>query len=107
MRGDGELLRQLALAKRLQLPVLVHTPHKDKERITRRTLMLIRTSGFPPERVLVDHASGKTLTHILACGHHAGLTLHPDELSAERAVALIRRHGPERLVLRNMGQAPA
>ncbi len=36
---------------------------------------------------------------ILAVGHHASLSLHPDELRAERAVAIVRKLGSERLVL--------
>lgn len=90
---------QLALAKRLKVPVLVHTPVKDKERVTRRALTLLRASGVAAERVLVDHANGKTVRPILECGYFAGLTLHPDELTAERAVALIRTVGTERIVL--------
>ncbi|MBI3181457.1 MAG: TatD family hydrolase [Myxococcales bacterium] len=90
---------QLTLARRLKLPVVVHTPRADKERHTRRALTLIRTSGISPSSVLVDHAGPRTLRPILECGHYAGLTIHPDELSAERASALVRRHGAERLIL--------
>lgn len=90
---------QLALARGLKLRVLVHTPGQDKERHTRRILTLLRESGVPPARVLVDHASSKTVRPILGCGHWAGLTLHPEQLTAERAVALVRRLGSERLVL--------
>jgi predicted metal-dependent TIM-barrel fold hydrolase len=91
--------QQLQLARRLKLSVVVHTPQRDKEAITRRVLGLVRESGLPPNRVLVDHASGATLKGILACGHYAGLTVHPDELSAERAVRLVRAIGTERVVM--------
>ncbi len=52
-----------------------------------------------PSRVLVDHVTGRTVGAILGCGHWAGLTLHPEALKAERAVALVRKLGSERLVL--------
>ncbi len=100
--GEAEeeaFTEQLALARRLKLPVLIHTPAKDKERLTRRALTLVRAAGVAPAQVLVDHASGRTLRLILECGHFAGLTLHPDELVAEAAVALIRKFGSERIVL--------
>lgn len=90
---------QLTLARRLKLPVVVHTPERDKERHTRRLLALVRASGFPPARVLVDHANGRTVRPILACGYHAGLSIHPHALTAERAVAIVRRCGPTRLLL--------
>lgn len=93
------LTEQLQLARQLKLPVVVHTPTREKEALTRRTLALVRQSGIAPQRVLVDHASARTLKPILECGHFAGLTVHPEELSAERAVALIRRIGTERVVL--------
>ncbi|MGQ0503715.1 MAG: TatD family hydrolase [Myxococcaceae bacterium] len=92
-------LEQLRLARKLKLPVLVHTPDKDKERVTKRTLTVIRDSGIPASRVLVDHANGRTVRIILACGHYAGLTIHPHGLRAERALTIIRKLGTERLVV--------
>jgi uncharacterized protein len=96
---EEALLEHLALARQLKLPVVVHTPLRDKERHTRRVLALIRQSGVLPSRVLVDHTTAHTVRHVLGCGHWAGLTLHPETLPAERAVTLVRRLGSERLVL--------
>lgn len=96
---EDAFTEQLQLAKRLKLRVLVHTPHKNKEALTRQTLTLLRESGLPASRVLVDHASARTLRLILACGHFAGVTVHPDELTAENAVSLVRKLGTERVVL--------
>ncbi|XXF79420.1 TatD family hydrolase [Myxococcaceae bacterium GXIMD 01537] len=90
---------QLALARQLKLRVVVHTPLRDKERLTRRILALLQDSGVRPSRVLVDHATARTVRSILSMGHWAGLTLHPEALKTERAVALVRRLGSERLVL--------
>lgn len=90
---------QLALARRLKLRVLITTPAKNREAITRRTLQLLLASGIAPSRVLIDGAIGTTLAPIRACGFHASLMLHPDSLSADQAVSLIRRHGVERLCL--------
>lgn len=90
---------QLALAKSLKLRVVVHTPVSDKERHTRRILALLQESGVLPSRVLVDHATGKTVRPILSLGHWAGLTLDPETLRAERAVALVRKLGSERILL--------
>jgi predicted metal-dependent TIM-barrel fold hydrolase len=102
-RGDEAeveaFLGQLELARKLKLPVVVHTPSKEKERLTRVILTQLRRIKISPERVLVDHAAASTVRLILACGHYAGLTLHPDELKAERAVALVQRLGSTRLVV--------
>jgi predicted metal-dependent TIM-barrel fold hydrolase len=96
---EEALTEQLLLARKLKLPVLVHTPVTDKERITRRVLTILRTAGMPAAQVLVDHANERTARLILECHYTAGLTIHPDELSAENASALVRRMGSERLVL--------
>jgi predicted metal-dependent TIM-barrel fold hydrolase len=90
---------QLSLARRLNVPVLVHTPRDDKGPKTRRTLNLLRASGLAPAQVLVNHVTGKTLRLVLECGHFAGLTAHPDELEAAEVVSLVRKFGAERLVL--------
>jgi uncharacterized protein len=96
---EDAVVEQLLLARRLRVPVLVHTPERDKERHTRRLLGLLREHGPAPERVLVDHVSSRTLPLVLGCGHFAGLTVQLGALKAERAVALVRRMGSERLVL--------
>lgn len=93
------LAAQLELSRTLNLPVIATTPAADKEKVTRQLLNLLRETELPPAKVLVANAAGKTVKPILACGHWASLSLHPDELRAERAVALIRKLGSERLVL--------
>lgn len=93
------LEQQLALARRFKLPVLVSTPTEGREAITRQTLSLLKGCGLEPERVLVDGADLKTVRLIRECGHLVGLTLHPDCLTPEQAVTLVRKLGPERLVL--------
>jgi uncharacterized protein len=104
---EDALVEQLQLARRLRVPVLLHTPEHDKERHTRRLLNLVRTHGPAPERVLVDHVSARTLPLVLGCGHWAGLTLQPGTLRTERAVSLVRRLGTERLVLNSAaGERP-
>lgn len=96
---EEAVVEQLRLARRLRVPVLMHTPERDKEKHTRRLLALLRLHGPPPDRVLVDHVSSRTLPLVLGCGHWAGLTIQLGALRAERAVALVARTGSERLVL--------
>jgi uncharacterized protein len=96
---EEAVVEQLQLARRLRVPVLVHTPERDKERHTRRLLTLLREHGPKADRVLVDHVSARTLPLVLGCGHFAGLTVQLGALKAERAVALVAGLGSERLVL--------
>lgn len=102
-RGDeaekDALLEQLALADEYRLPALVVAPGREKERVTKALLATLRGARVVPGRVLIDGAVGRTVRVIRELGFHAGLTLHPEHLSVERAVSLVRALGPERLVL--------
>lgn len=93
------LSEQLLLARRLKLPILISTPARNREAITRKTLQLLLSSGVSPTRVLIDGATLKTLPPIRACGFHAALMLHPDGIGADKAVEVIRKTGVERLML--------
>lgn len=96
---EHALSAQLELAKQLKLPVFIAATSGQREPMTKRALQLVREVGVPPERVLVDGATAATVRLIRGCGHYVGLTLHPDHLDAPQAVGLVRRLGPERLVL--------
>ncbi|MGH9038046.1 MAG: TatD family hydrolase, partial [Acidimicrobiia bacterium] len=52
---DDAFAAQVALAGSFDLPVLVHTPHRDKLAGTRRSLDLLAEAGIDPGRVLIDH----------------------------------------------------
>ena len=91
---------QLELARASDLPVLVHTPHRDKKRGTERSLALIRDIGFPEERVLIDHNTEETLPLVLDTGCWAGHSIYPHtKMDETRMVALLRRYGTERMVI--------
>ena len=108
--GEAEVeafTQQLQLARRLKLPVVVTTPRRDKERVTKRALRLLGESGLLPQRVLVDRTSAATVPLVLECGCWAALAVHPDELSAEAAVAIIRRRGGQRLMVSSSAGAGA
>jgi uncharacterized protein len=93
---------QIALAADLRQLVLIHTPHlEDKYKGTRVTIdVLLRHPALAPGRVLVDHAEEHTIEMILENGFWAGLTLYPQtKVSAQRAVDLIERYGPDRILV--------
>lgn len=98
-REEEALLEQLRIAQQFNRPAIVSAPGLDKERVTRRLLATLQRSKHDPKRILVDGAVGRTVRIIRELGYFAGLTLHPDHLSVEKAVALVRSLGPERLVL--------
>ncbi len=91
---------QLELALRHDLPVLVHTPHRDKKRGTERSLALIRRVGFPEERVLIDHNNEETLPLVLDTGCWAGHSIYPHtKMDEARMVILVKKYGAERILI--------
>jgi hypothetical protein len=91
---------QLGLALRFDLPVLVHTPHRDKKRGTERSLAVVKDVGFPEERVLIDHNNEETLPLVLKTGCWAAHSIYPNtKMDEPRMVALVKKYGPERILV--------
>ncbi|HLH32986.1 MAG TPA: TatD family hydrolase, partial [Terriglobia bacterium] len=94
------LIRQIELAGEFELPVLIHTPHRDKKNGTLRTLALVRDIGFPEGRVLIDHNNEETLPAVLDSGCWAGHSIYPNtKMDESRMVALVKRYGSDRIIV--------
>ncbi len=91
---------QLELAKKADLPVMIHTPHRDKKRGTLRSMELCLEHGLPPGRVVVDHNNEETVQDVLDRGFWAGFTIYPKtKMGNERMVEVVRRYGCERIIV--------
>ena len=96
---DKAYRAQLELAKRMDLPVMIHTPHRDKTRGTIRSMEVAIEHGLPPHRVVVDHNSEETVQAVLDRGFWAAFTLYPKtKMGSERMVEVVRRYGCERII---------
>jgi len=92
--------RQIELAREHNLPVLVHTPHRDKKQGTIRSLALVRSLNFPEQRVLIDHNTEETLPLVLDSGCWAGHTIYPNtKMDEHRMAALVKRYGTSRIIV--------
>jgi len=93
-------LRQLELAKELDLPALIHTPHRDKKRGTERSLACVKDVGIDESRVLVDHNNEETLPLVKKTACWAGHSIYPDtKMTEERMVELLKKYGTERMIV--------
>ncbi len=102
MTPDEEkaFVRQLELAGEHDLPILVHTPHRDKSAGTRRTLELVGVAGLPPERVLVDHLNETTVGLVAGTGCWMGFSIYPDtKMDEHRMMRILADHGTERILV--------
>jgi predicted metal-dependent TIM-barrel fold hydrolase len=97
---DRFFAEQIQLAIDHELPVLIHTPHRDKKRGTERTLALVKESGIDEEMVIVDHLTEITLPLVLETGCWRGHSVYPNtKMSEERMVALLKQYGTEKMVV--------
>ena len=91
---------QIQIAKEHELPVLIHTPHRDKKNGTERSLALVRESGIDEEMVIVDHLNEETLPMVLETGCWRGHSVYPKtKMSEVRMVALLQQYGLEKMVV--------
>ena len=91
---------QLELAKRVALPVMIHTPHRDKKSGTLRSMEICLEHGLRPDQVIVDHNNEETVQAVLDAGFWAAFTLYPKtKMGSERMVEVVRRYGHERIIV--------
>ena len=97
---DDAFARQLELAIEHDLPVLVHTPHRDKRAGTLRSLDVIRESGIPPERVVIDHLNEVTVGLVAESGCWMAFSIYPDtKMDEHRMVRILAEYGTERMLV--------
>lgn len=97
---ERALVRQVEMALAAELPILIHTPHRDKLRGTLRNIDILKDLNVPPERVVIDHSTEETTKVILEAGYWAGHTLYPEtKLSPHRFINLFFDLGVERMMV--------
>jgi predicted metal-dependent TIM-barrel fold hydrolase len=97
---DKYFRAQLELAKALDMLVLVHTPHRNKKAGTSRSMDVCIEHGLDPARVIIDHNNEETVRETLDRGFWAAFTIYPKtKMGNERMVEIVRRYGPERIIV--------
>lgn len=102
MTGSEEKVfaAQVELAIEHGLPVLVHTPHRDKPNGTLRSLDLIRDVGLPPEHTLIDHLNEVTVALVIDTGAWMGFSIYPDtKMEEARMVRVLKEYGTDRVLI--------
>lgn len=94
------MVRQLEMALQRSMPVLVHSPHREKRRGTERNLAILKEMGFSPDQILYDHNTEETMDLVKEWGCWAGMTVYPfTKLTPERAANLLEAYGHERCMI--------
>jgi hypothetical protein len=96
---DKYLRLQIELAKEVDLPIMIHTPHRDKHRGTLRTMDVLAEHKFDPSRCVIDHNTEETVGEVLKRGFFAGFSIYPHtKMGNERLTEIVRHYGPERII---------
>lgn len=91
---------QVELAREFDLPIMIHTPHRNKKAGTSRSMDVCEEHDVPPSRIVVDHNNEETVREVLDRGYWAAFTIYPKtKMGNERMVEIVRTYGPERILV--------
>ena len=94
------LRRQLELAFEAEIPVMIHTLHRNKLEGTLRTIRVIEDMKLDVTRILMDHNTEETIEASRDGGFWCGHTVYPvTKLSPERATAIFEKYGVDRMMV--------
>ncbi|MEQ8767802.1 MAG: TatD family hydrolase [Planctomycetota bacterium] len=99
-KEEKYFLAQVDLAKQHGLPVLIHTPHRDKKKGFHRIVDLIRDASFPMEHVLLDHGNEETIKITKELGCWSGFSIYPHtKMDPHRMVTILKEYGVEKMII--------
>lgn len=91
---------QLELAKEYNLPIQIHTPHRDKKAGTIRSMEVCIELGIDPSMVIVDHNNEETVKDVLDRGFWAAFTIYPStKMGNERMVEIVKQYGSKNIMI--------
>lgn len=97
---EAAFIRQLHIARERDMVVIIHLPHTDKLRGTKRTVEIVKAAHMNPERVIIDHNTEETMAVSKASGCYCGMTVYPiSKLTPQRVSNIIRSFGSERMIV--------
>ena len=97
---ESAFVKQLHIAADRSMPTIVHTPHVDKLRGTKRIIEIIRSEGVDQTKIIIDHNTEETLSLSRQSGCYLGMTVYPfSKLTPQRVSDMIRQFGSERMIV--------
>lgn len=92
--------KQIEMAKKFDMLVLVHTPHRNKKEGTLRSMDLCEDHGLDPSRVIIDHNNEETVKDVYDRGFWTAFTIYPGtKMGNERMVEIVKEYGTERIFI--------
>lgn len=92
--------RQIRIAEKHKLPVIIHSPHVNKRVGVERTLKILEEENANLKHYILDHNTEETIGITLNRKNIlAGITLYPTKVSNERAAEIIKQYGADRILI--------
>lgn len=99
-KEEKYFIAQLELARKHALPVLVHTPHRDKKRGFERCIAILRDLSFDMRMVLLDHGNEETIKLTRDIGCWSGFSIYPfTKMDENRMVQIVLEYGVDHMVI--------
>lgn len=99
-KEEKYFIAQLELGLQHDLPVLIHTPHRDKVRGFERCIAILQDMSYPMQRVLLDHGNEETIKVTRELGCYSGFSIYPfTKMDPPRMVSILREYGVERMIV--------
>ena len=97
---DKYFRAQIELAKEVGLPIMIHTPHRDKKNGTLRSMDVLEEHGVDPSMAVIDLNNEETAKSVLDRGFWAAFTIYPrTKMGSERMVEVVRQYGSDRIIV--------
>lgn len=97
------LMRQLELAKKKKMLILIHSPHDtptvSKKKGIERTIAVLKELNYDAQKILMDHNTEETMQLTKNAGLWAGMSVYPySKLTPERVVGIQKKWGLDMLM---------
>jgi len=104
LRDDEKnlLKEQLKLAMEYSMPVVIHTPEKDKGKALQEILKILKEVEIEEDLVMIDHINRDTVD-LIDMDVYVGLTVQPTKINPEEAVEIIENYDRKFILSSDLG----
>ncbi len=97
---EEAFVRQLHMAEERDLPIMVHSPHRNKRKGVERIIEILTAEDIDLSRVDIDHNTEDTIDLVAPLDCWAGLTVYPySKLNPERVINMLNEYGTDKVMV--------
>ena len=89
---------QLDIAEETKMPVIIHTPRKNKAEVIDKILDILPQHSSP-EYVVIDHINPNVVEKVIDTDYTLGLTVQPQKMDKFDAIKILDEYGFDKFLL--------